>query len=285
MMNVENAKIKPVKFERLPKSHLLIRRLALVVSQHQGFQHEVTLVEEGAADLASTVPDHPSLLHRPRHPSSSFSAFYPPSHPVFLLLLLLLQLLPYHVHRWHILSSPFPPTPPPPPPASSSCRKSSTTTGGIAVVIYSLQTAEQLFPFSPGTLQHSSLLPFLSHRTEPNAYGYCDRAIVITMQTGGAARISSGTSTSTTSTAAAAITAAPTARRRRHQKQFHSDGGNQDSCCCHMQTTRVLCFLPRLRHRQQQRMLRNTQLPTPTQTKPKRQSQCKRSTLAKSSLR
>ncbi len=252
----ENAKIKPVKFERLPIPHLLIRRLALVVSQHQGFQHEVTLVEEGAADLASTVPDHPSLLHRPRHPSSSFSAFYPPSHPVHLLLLLL-QLLPYHVHRWHVLSSPFPPTPPPPPPpASSSCRKSSTTTGGIAVVIYSLQTAKQLFPFSPGTLQHSSLLPFLSHRTEPNAYRCCDRAIAITMQTGGAARSSSGTSTSTTSTAAATITAAPTARRRCHQKQFHSDGGNQDSCCCHMQTTRVLCFLPRLRHRQQQRMLR-----------------------------
>jgi hypothetical protein len=52
-----------------------------------------------------------------------------------------------------------------------------------------------------------------------------------------------------------------------------------------LQTTRVLCFIPRLRHRQQLQMLRKKQQPTPTQTKPKRQSECKRSTLAKSLLR
>jgi hypothetical protein len=50
----ENGKIKLVKFERLPIPHLLIRRLALVVSQNQGFQHEVTLVEEGAAHIIPT---------------------------------------------------------------------------------------------------------------------------------------------------------------------------------------------------------------------------------------
>lgn len=55
----------------------LVLRLALVVGQHPWLQHEVSGVDEGAADLAPTVTDHPPLVHhrggrgRRHHPPPS----------------------------------------------------------------------------------------------------------------------------------------------------------------------------------------------------------------------
>jgi len=60
----------------------LVLRLALVVGQHPWLEHEVAGVDEGAADLAPTVTDHPPLVHhrggrgRRHHP--------PPSDPSLL---------------------------------------------------------------------------------------------------------------------------------------------------------------------------------------------------------
>ena len=59
----------------------LVLRLALVVGQHPRLQHEVAGVDEGPADLAPTVTDHPPLVHHRRgrrHPA-------PPSDPFPLL--------------------------------------------------------------------------------------------------------------------------------------------------------------------------------------------------------
>lgn len=44
----------------------LVLRLALVVGQHPRLQHEVAGVDEGPADLAPTVTDHPPLVHHRR---------------------------------------------------------------------------------------------------------------------------------------------------------------------------------------------------------------------------
>jgi hypothetical protein len=45
---------------------VLVLRLALIVGQQPRLQHEVTHVDEGAADLAAPVADHPPLVHHPR---------------------------------------------------------------------------------------------------------------------------------------------------------------------------------------------------------------------------
>lgn len=59
----------------------LVLRLALVVGQHPRLQHEVAGVDEGPADLAPTVTDHPPLVHHrrgrrhPAPPSDPFPSF------------------------------------------------------------------------------------------------------------------------------------------------------------------------------------------------------------------
>lgn len=54
----------------------LVLRLALVVGQHPWLQHEVAGVDEGAADFAPTVTDHPPLVH---HRGGRGRRHHPPS--------------------------------------------------------------------------------------------------------------------------------------------------------------------------------------------------------------
>lgn len=50
----------------------LVLGLTLEIREKAGLQHKVAHVDEGAADLAATVPDHPPLIdhgrRRRRHP-------------------------------------------------------------------------------------------------------------------------------------------------------------------------------------------------------------------------
>lgn len=54
----------------ITEAHLFVGWLPLVIRKHDRLQHEVALVEEGAANLPASVAHHPALHYSPCHPGS-----------------------------------------------------------------------------------------------------------------------------------------------------------------------------------------------------------------------